>query len=170
MVGAVVVSAGGVVIGQGCHWRAGEAHAEVTALDEAGPRARGGTLFVTLEPCCHYGRTGPCTRRVIASGVSRVVIAMEDPNPLVHGKGIDELRAAGLRVDVGLLAADAQRLNRPFVTTQTLARPEVVLKAAISADGCIAARRGTRTALSAAAANRRVQRLRAATDALAFGS
>jgi diaminohydroxyphosphoribosylaminopyrimidine deaminase/5-amino-6-(5-phosphoribosylamino)uracil reductase len=81
-----------VVVGQACHRRAGEAHAEVLALDAAGARARGGTLYVTLEPCCHYGRTGPCTRRVIDSGVTRVVIAMEDPNPLVHGKGIDELR------------------------------------------------------------------------------
>ena len=89
------------------------------ALDEAGERARGGTLYVTLEPCCHFGRTAPCTRRVIASGVSRVVIAMEDPNPLVNGQGIAELRAAGITVEVGLLEDEARRLNQPFITVQT---------------------------------------------------
>jgi diaminohydroxyphosphoribosylaminopyrimidine deaminase/5-amino-6-(5-phosphoribosylamino)uracil reductase len=170
MVGAVVVSREGVIVGQGRHPRAGEPHAEIFALDEAGERARGGTLYVTLEPCCHYGRTAPCTNRVIASGVSRVVVAMKDPNPLVNGQGIAELRAAGLRVEVGLLEAEARRLNRAFVTVQTLGRPEVIVKAASSADGFIAARPGDRTAISAAAANRRSQRLRAVVDAVAVGS
>lgn len=170
MVGAVVVSSDGVVVGQGRHPRAGEPHAEVFALDEAGERARGGTLYVTLEPCCHFGRTAPCTRRVIDSGVRRVVVAMKDPNPLVNGQGLTELRAAGLRVEVGLLEEEARRLNRAFVTVQTLARPEVVVKAAASADGRIAARVGQRTQITAAAANRRAQRLRAVVDAVAVGS
>lgn len=170
LVGAVVVSADGVVVGQGRHPRAGAPHAEVFALDEAGPRARGGTLFVTLEPCCHYGRTAPCTTRVIESGVARVVVAMKDPNPLVNGKGIAELQAAGIRVDVGVLEDDARRLNRAFVTVQTLGRPEVIVKAATSADGFIAASPGARTQVSGAAANRRSQRLRAVVDAVAVGS
>ena len=134
MVGAVVVSPDGIVVGQGRHPRAGEPHAEVFALDEAGPRARGGTLYVTLEPCCHYGRTAPCTTRVVSSGVARVVVAMKDPNPLVNGKGIAELQAAGIPVEVGLLEDEARRLNRAFVTVQTLGRPEVIVKAASSAE------------------------------------
>lgn len=170
MVGAVVVSADGVVVGQGRHPRAGEPHAEVFALDEAGPRARGATMFVTLEPCCHYGRTAPCTKRIIGSGLARVVVAMKDPNPLVNGQGIAELRAAGVQVEVGLLETEARRLNRAFVTVQTCGRPEVILKAAASVDGRIAARPGARTAISAERANRRTQRLRATVDAVAVGS
>ena len=109
MVGAVIVSPDGIVVGQGRHPRAGEPHAEVFAIDDAGERARGATLFVNLEPCCHTGRTGPCTKRIIAAGIRRVVAAMPDPNPLVSGKGFDELRAHGIEVEVGELAADARR-------------------------------------------------------------
>jgi diaminohydroxyphosphoribosylaminopyrimidine deaminase/5-amino-6-(5-phosphoribosylamino)uracil reductase len=170
MVGAVVVSAEGVIVGQARHPKAGEAHAEQLALDEAGERARGGTIYVTLEPCCHFGRTAPCTRRVIASGVSRVVVAMEDPNPLVNGRGIAELRAAGLAVEVGLLEEEARRLNLPFIVVQTEARPAVIIKVAVSADGRIAERPGVRTLISSPPANRRVQRLRAVVDAIAVGS
>jgi diaminohydroxyphosphoribosylaminopyrimidine deaminase/5-amino-6-(5-phosphoribosylamino)uracil reductase len=170
LVGAVVVSSDGVIVGQGRHPRAGDPHAEVIALDEAGERARGGTLFVTLEPCCHHGRTPPCTQRIIESGVSRVVVAMVDPNPVVHGKGIEQLRAAGVRVEVGLLEAEARRLNRAFVSVQTLGRPEVIIKAATSADGRIAARPGVRTAISSPESARRTQRLRALADAVAVGS
>ena len=101
MVGAVVVDRGGVVVGQGRHLKAGEAHAEVVALDEAGERARGATLYVTLEPCCHFGRTPPCTRRVIDAGIARVVAAIDDPNPRVSGKGFAELREHGVAVEVG---------------------------------------------------------------------
>ncbi|MFP5378906.1 MAG: bifunctional diaminohydroxyphosphoribosylaminopyrimidine deaminase/5-amino-6-(5-phosphoribosylamino)uracil reductase RibD, partial [Vicinamibacteria bacterium] len=114
MVGAVVVSPDGVVVGQGRQERAGEPHAEVNALEEAGARARGATLYVTLEPCCHTGRTGPCTRRIIEAGIARVVAAVIDPNPAVAGRGIAELRAHGVEVEVGLCAADATRLNRGF--------------------------------------------------------
>jgi diaminohydroxyphosphoribosylaminopyrimidine deaminase/5-amino-6-(5-phosphoribosylamino)uracil reductase len=108
VVGAVVVSDDGVVAGQGYHERAGLAHAEVVALDAAGGRARGATMYVTLEPCCHVGRTGPCTRRVIDAGIRRVVAATLDPDARVAGRGVEELRAAGIEVHVGLGAADAR--------------------------------------------------------------
>ena len=170
MVGAIIVSPDGVVIGQGRHPRAGEAHAEVFALEDAGTRARGATMYVTLEPCCHTGRTGPCTKRIIAAGITRVVAAMTDPNPLVSGKGIDELRAHGIHVDVGVLHDEAARVNRAFTIVQTEGRPMVIAKAAMSADKKIAAAPGVRTQISSAAANRRTQRLRAAVDAIGIGS
>jgi diaminohydroxyphosphoribosylaminopyrimidine deaminase/5-amino-6-(5-phosphoribosylamino)uracil reductase len=170
MVGAVIVSAAGVVVGQGHHERAGEAHAEVHALEAAGDRARGSTMYVTLEPCCHTGRTGPCTQRIIAAGVSRVVAAMRDPNPQVSGRGFQQLRDSGVTVDVGIGEADAVRLNQPFVTAHTLARPFVVLKAATSLDARVAARAGERTAISSREANQKAHRLRASIDAVAVGS
>lgn len=170
LVGAIVVSPDGVVVGQGRHPRAGAPHAEVFALEEAGARARGATLFVNLEPCCHTGRTGPCTRRIIDAGVSRVVAAMSDPNPLVGGQGFAELRAHAIQVEVGLLETAAARLNRAFTIVQTEGRPMVIAKAASSEDSRIAAAPGTRTPLTSAAANRRTQRLRAAVDAVGVGS
>lgn len=170
MVGAVVVSADGVVVGQGRHPRAGAPHAEIFALDEAGERARGGTLYVTLEPCCHHGRTGPCTTRIIASGIRRVVAAMEDPYPLMRGTGIQALRDAGLDVEVGLLADEACRLNRAYLTVQTLGRPEVIVKAAVSQDRKIAAGPGVRTPISSGEANVRTHQLRAIVDAIGIGS
>jgi diaminohydroxyphosphoribosylaminopyrimidine deaminase/5-amino-6-(5-phosphoribosylamino)uracil reductase len=170
LVGAIVVTPDGVVVGQGRHPRAGEPHAEVFALDDAGDRARGATLFVNLEPCCHTGRTGPCTQRIIAAGIRRVVAAMRDPNPLVSGKGFDQLRAAGLDVDVGVLEEEATRLNRAFAIVQAEGRPMVIAKAATSVDARIAAAPGVRTQLTSAEANRRTQRLRAAVDAVGVGS
>ena len=170
LVGAVVVSPDGTVVGQGRHARAGGPHAEVVALDDAGERARGATLYVSLEPCRHHGRTGPCTVRIIDSGIARVVAAMADPNPLMKGKSFDDLRASGIQVDTGLLAAEAARLNRAFVTVQTEGRPMVVLKAATSLDGRIAGAPGARTAITSARANRRTQLLRAVCDAIAVGS
>ena len=170
MVGAVIVSPDGVVVGQGRHPRAGEAHAEVWALEDAGDRARGATMYVNLEPCCHTGRTGPCTRRIIEAGITRVVAAMTDPNPLVSGRGIAELRANGIQVDVGLLSDEAVRLNRGFSLTQTEGRPMVIAKAATSLDSRIAAAPGVRTQLTSAEANRRTQRIRAAVDAVGVGS
>lgn len=170
MVGAIVVDDGGTVVGQGHHTRAGEPHAEVVALNEAGDRAQGATLYVTLEPCCHQGRTGPCTTRVIAAGIGRVVAAMQDPNPVVSGKGLAQLRAAGLDVEVGLLGDQATRLNQPFVTIHTRGRPMLIAKAATSLDGRIAIAEGARTPLTSAAANRRTQGLRAAVDAIGVGS
>lgn len=170
MVGAVVVTADGVVAGYGRHPRAGEPHAEVFALQEAGERARGATMYVNLEPCCHRGRTGPCTRRIIAAGIRRVVGSMVDPNPLVRGKGFDELRAHGIDVEVGLLRDEAARLNRPFITVQTEGRPMVIAKIATSKDSKIASGPGRRTALTSGLANRRTQQLRASVDAIGVGS
>jgi diaminohydroxyphosphoribosylaminopyrimidine deaminase/5-amino-6-(5-phosphoribosylamino)uracil reductase len=169
LVGAVLVSPDGVVVGQGFHERAGEAHAEVRALAEAGERARGATLYCTLEPCCHLGRTGPCVHRIVAAGVARVVAAVEDPNPLVSGRGFAFLRAAGVTVDVGLFAGPAAALNQAFFTLMLEGRPFVVLKAATSLDGFIAERPGRRTPLTSAEANRHAHRIRAEVDAIGVG-
>ena len=138
-------------VGQGYHERAGEAHAEVHALSEAGDRARGATLYCTLEPCAHQGRTGPCAARIVEAGIRRVVAAVQDPNPLVRGRGFAYLRAHGLDVDVGLGAAESTALNQAFFTLMNEERPFVILKAATSADGFIAASpdRPTRTDLDA---------------------
>jgi diaminohydroxyphosphoribosylaminopyrimidine deaminase/5-amino-6-(5-phosphoribosylamino)uracil reductase len=170
MVGAVIVAPDGVVVGQGRHPRAGEPHAEVFAIEDAGERARGATMYVNLEPCCHTGRTGPCTQRIIAAGITRVFAAMEDPNPLVAGKGIAELRAHGIDVEVGLLSEEARRLNRGFALIHTERRPMVIAKAAMSSDARIAAAPGVRTQLTSVEANRRTQRLRASVDAIGVGS
>jgi len=170
LVGAVLVSPDGVVVGQGYHRRVGEAHAEAMALDEAGHRARGATLYCTLEPCCHLGRTGPCVARIVDAGVSRVVASVEDPNPLVQGKGFAHLRAHGVAVDVGVAAEAARRLNQPFFTLMLEHRPFVVLKAAISADGYIAQARGVRTMLTSAEADRHAHLFRAEVDAIGVGS
>lgn len=170
LVGACVVSDDGVVVGQGAHERAGEPHAEVHALDEAGDAARGATLYCTLEPCAHTGRTGPCTERVIAAGIRRVVAAMEDPFPLVEGRGFQALRAHGIDVDVGVEHEAALRLNQPYLTALRTGRPFVTLKAATSLDGRIAAAPGRRTRLTSLPALRHAHGVRAQVDALAVGS
>ena len=170
IVGACIVTDEGVVVGDGAHERAGEPHAEVHALNEAGERARGATLYCTLEPCSHTGRTGPCTERIIAAGIRRVVAAMEDPFPLVSGRGFAALRAHGVEVEEGLEREAALRLNQPFLTALRDGRPFVIVKAAASIDGRIAAAPGVRTQLTSAAASRRVQYLRAQVDAIAVGS
>ena len=170
IVGACVVTAEGVVVGDGAHERAGEAHAEVHALDEAGERARGATLYCTLEPCAHTGRTGPCTERIIAAGIRRVVAAMEDPFPLVQGRGFAVLREHGVTVDTGVEREAALRLNQPFLTSVREGRPFVTLKAATSLDGCMAAAPGERTQLTSAAASRHAHYHRAQVDAIAIGS
>ncbi|MBA3271095.1 MAG: bifunctional diaminohydroxyphosphoribosylaminopyrimidine deaminase/5-amino-6-(5-phosphoribosylamino)uracil reductase RibD, partial [Acidobacteria bacterium] len=170
MVGAVVVSPEGVIVGQGWHERAGDAHAEAGAIDEAGDRARGATMYVTLEPCCHVGRTGPCTARIIEARIARVVAAMTDPDPRVCGQGFAHLRAAGIAVDEGIGERDAARLNQAFTLVKTQCRPLVVLKAATSLDARVAARAGERTSISSMQANRRTHLLRASVDAIAVGS
>jgi len=169
LVGAVVVAGDGEIVGQGFHRRAGEPHAEVLALEEAGTRARGATMYCTLEPCCHVGRTGPCAARIVEAGITRVVAAIEDPNPLVNGKGFDLLRAHGVTVEVGVGAAAALALNQPFLTLMREHRPYVILKAAMSLDGCIAEAPGRRTELTSAAANRHAHGLRAEVDAIGVG-
>jgi diaminohydroxyphosphoribosylaminopyrimidine deaminase/5-amino-6-(5-phosphoribosylamino)uracil reductase len=170
MVGALVVDADGVIVGRGSHERAGGPHAEVHALDAAGDRARGATLYCTLEPCAHAGRTGPCAARVVDAGIRRAVIAVEDPNPRVRGRGLDFLRGHGVDVQVGLLAEEAARLNREFFTYIQRGRPFVTLKAALSLDGMVAARRGARTPLTGPDANALVHQERAEVDAIGIGS
>lgn len=170
MVGAVVVSPDGVVVSQGYHERAGDRHAEIVAIEAAGSRARGATLYCTLEPCAHQGRTGPCAARIVDAGITRVVASVEDPNPLVNGRGFAYLRAQGVLVDVGLGAAESMALNRPFFTLIREERPFVILKAATSADGYMAESRTSRTFLTSAATNRHAQLTRAMVDAVAVGS
>jgi diaminohydroxyphosphoribosylaminopyrimidine deaminase/5-amino-6-(5-phosphoribosylamino)uracil reductase len=170
MVGAVVVDEEGIVIGRGTHEFAGGPHAEIRALADAADRARGATLYCTLEPCCHTGRTGPCAPRVVAAGIRRVVVAVEDPNPRVSGRGLDYLRAHGVDVCVGPLGIEAERLNRPFFTLMRLGRPLVTMKAALSLDARVAARRGHRTTLTGLAATCAIHRERAEIDAIAVGS
>jgi diaminohydroxyphosphoribosylaminopyrimidine deaminase/5-amino-6-(5-phosphoribosylamino)uracil reductase len=169
IVGACVISDEGVVLGQGAHEFAGGPHAEVNALDEAGAEARGATLYCTLEPCSHTGRTGPCTERIIAAGIRRVVAAMEDPFPQVNGRGFAALRAHGIEVDVGVEHDAAVRLNQPFLTAVRKGRPFVILKAATSLDGRIAVA-GERTWLSSLGALRHAQSVRASVDAIGVGS
>lgn len=170
MVGALVVADDGVIVGRGAHLMAGGPHAEIVALADAGTRARGATLYCTLEPCSHTGRTGPCAPVVVQAGIRRAVIAIEDPNPLVHGAGLAHLRAHGVAVVVGVEAAAAARQNAVFLTNIRHQRPYVILKAALSVDGKLAAAPGTRTWLTGPAANRRVHRQRAEVDAIAVGS
>jgi len=169
-VGAVVVSPDDVVVGRGATAPAGGPHAEVRALEMAGVRARGATLYCTLEPCSHVGRTGPCVVRLVEAGIARVVAAVEDPNPLVSGQGFAYLRAHGITVDVGLGAAAARRLNEGFFTLMQERRPFVILKAALSADWCLAEAPDRQTWLTSAAADRHAHAVRAEVDAIAVGA
>ena len=170
LVGALVVDEGGVIVGRGAHRVAGGPHAEVIALEDAGARAKGATLYCTLEPCSHTGRTGPCAPLVSQAGIRRAVIAMADPNPVVNGRGLAHLRGRGIDVLVGVERDAAERQNAAFLTGILARRPYVILKVALSVDGFVAAAPGLRTALTGAAANRRVQRQRAEVDAIAVGS
>lgn len=168
LVGAVVVR-DGEVVGEGFHEAAGRPHAEIVALEVAGERARGATLYVTLEPCVHHGRTPPCLPRVLSSGVARVVVAAADPNPLVGGRGIEGLRGAGVAVTVGVLADEAARQNRAFFTAMREGRPLVTLKAAATLDGRIADVEGESRWITGAAARREAHRLRSEHDAVLVG-
>lgn len=152
-VGAVVVDSAGNEAGAGTHTYDGVKHAEILALEQAGARARGGTLYLTLEPCSHQGRTAPCVEAVIASGISRVVCSIEDPNPLVAGQGFARLRAAGIRLDVGLYEVEAKRLNEGFARFIRHRIPLVTLKAAMTLDGKIAPPPAGATSESAALAS-----------------
>jgi len=152
-VGCVIVQ-GGVVAGEGWHERAGAAHAEVNALAQAGQRARGSTAYVSLEPCVHHGRTGPCTQALIQAGVARVVAALPDPNPKVSGRGLDELRRAGIEAAAGLLENEGRELNIGFVSRMTRGRPWVRLKVAASLDGKTALTNGKSQWITGEAARR----------------
>jgi diaminohydroxyphosphoribosylaminopyrimidine deaminase/5-amino-6-(5-phosphoribosylamino)uracil reductase len=168
-VGAVLV-AGGRVVGEGWHRRAGEPHAEVLALAAAGARAAGATLYVNLEPCSHQGRTPPCVDALLAAGVGRVVACHRDPNPRVAGTGFARLRAAGVAVEVGALAEAAIELNLAFLVEQVLGRPAVTLKWAASLDGKIATVAGESRWLTGGRARRRALELREEHDAVLVGS
>lgn len=167
-VGAVVVR-DGEIVGEGWHERFGGPHAEVMALGAAGPKARGATLFVTLEPCCHHGKTPPCTNVIRAAGIARVVVATGDPFPAVAGRGVETLRAAGIEVETGLLAAEAERLTAPFRTLVTRGRPWVIAKWAMSLDGRLAAAPGQERWISSVESRGLVHDLRSRVDAIAVG-
>jgi diaminohydroxyphosphoribosylaminopyrimidine deaminase/5-amino-6-(5-phosphoribosylamino)uracil reductase len=168
MVGAVVVR-DGEVVGQGYHARVGGPHAEVAALEQAGLRARGATLYVNLEPCTIHGRTPPCTDAIIAAGIVRVVVAMEDPNPFVSGRGIQALISAGIVVEQGLLEGEAQRLNEAYVKHVRSGFPFVIMKAAITLDGKICTGTGESQWISGKESLLRVHEMRAGVDALVVG-
>jgi len=168
MVGAVVVREGQVV-GEGWHQRFGGPHGEVEALRRAGERARGATVYVTLEPCCHQGKTPPCTRALIEAGVIRVVVACRDPFPPVALGGVPELEGAGVAVDVGLLRREAQELNAPYFKLRAAGRPFVTAKWAMTLDGKVATHTGDSRWVSSEAARQRVQELRGRSDGVLVG-
>lgn len=171
-VGCVLVAGeGGTarIVGRGRTARGGRPHAETVALAEAGAAARGATVYVTLEPCAHHGRTGPCAEALAGAGVARVVSAMEDPDPRVSGRGHRILEKAGVRVDVGVGEGEAREINAGFVSRILRGRPFVQLKLAVSADWKIAARPGAPTAITGAEAGRAVHRMRAQSDAILVG-
>ena len=169
MVGAVVVDSAGSPAGEGYHVRAGEPHAEVVALRAAGDRARAGTIYVTLEPCAHHGRTPPCVDAVVGAGLRRVVVAMLDPDRQVAGRGVALLRAAGIEVEVGTLEAEARRLNAFYVKHRTTGRPFVSVKFAAGLDGRIATRTGDSKWITGEEARAHAHRLRHQHDAILVG-
>ena len=167
-VGALVVN-NGIVVGKGYHRKAGTPHAEIHALQQAGPKAEGGTLYVTLEPCNHTGLTPPCTEAVLKAGIARVVIGMLDPNPDVAGGGAGFLASQGLHVNSGILEQECRDINLPFIKYVTTGLPWVVLKAGISIDGRIAASQGQSTRITGDESLQRVHVLRSQADAILVG-
>jgi diaminohydroxyphosphoribosylaminopyrimidine deaminase/5-amino-6-(5-phosphoribosylamino)uracil reductase len=168
MVGAVVVR-DGLVLGEGYHHEAGTPHAEILALRQAGLRARGATLYVSLEPCCHFGRTPPCTEAIIRAAIKRVVAATPDPNPLMAGNGLQALQQAGLEVRSGVLDAEARRLNEAFFKYIVARQPFVTLKAGMSLDGKIATRSGDSKWITGPESRNLAQHVRAENDAVLVG-
>ena len=170
LVGAVVLDRNGRLVGEGFHARCGQPHAEVGALRQAGATARGGTLVVTLEPCCHHGRTPPCSEAVVKAGIRRVVVALEDPDPRVDGGGIRQLREAGLEVISGVLRDEARQQNRAFLHRIRTGRPFGILKWAMSLDGRTALPNGVSQWISSPPARDWVHQLRSGMDAVIVGS
>ncbi len=168
MVGAVLVKRDKIV-GEGFHARTGEAHAEIVALRQAGNKAKGAVLYINLEPCTHYGRTPPCVPQVIRAGVKRVVIGMEDPNPVVNGKGIEALKKVGLDIKVGVLEKECRRLNEAFCKYILEKQPFVTLKVAATLDGKIATRNGDSKWISGEASRRFVHKVREQVDGVLVG-
>ena len=170
MVGCVLVNGAGQIVGEGYHPQAGQPHAEVFALRDAGDKARGATAFVTLEPCSHHGRTPPCADALLAAGVNRVVAAMADPDPRVGGLGFEKLRAGGVKVVVGIGEAEARALNAAYLKHRTTGLPWVVLKTAMTLDGKIATATGDSQWITSPVARRAVHRqLRDRCDAILTG-
>ncbi|MEP1445393.1 MAG: bifunctional diaminohydroxyphosphoribosylaminopyrimidine deaminase/5-amino-6-(5-phosphoribosylamino)uracil reductase RibD [Paraglaciecola sp.] len=169
-VGCVISDDQGVVFGEGWHKKAGTPHAEIHALKQAGEAAKGATAYVTLEPCSHFGRTPPCADSLIAAGVSRVVAAMVDPNPLVSGNGLRKLQQAGIKTQQGLLQTDAEQLNRGFIKRMRTGRPWVTVKLAASLDGKTALENGQSQWITGSQARQDVQRHRAKSCAILSGS
>ena len=168
LVGCVIVQAGRIV-GEGYHHRFGGPHAEVHALRQAGLQAQGAVMYVTLEPCCHVGKTPPCVEAVLAAGIRRVVVAVSDPNPLVAGGGLERLRTARVEVTLGVCEAEARQLNEAFFHFVRTRRPFITLKCAMTLDGKIATRTGASRWITGAAAREEAHRMRHATDALLVG-
>jgi len=169
LVGCVIVSADGNIVGEGTYTLDGVVHAEAIALEQAGTLARGGTAYVSLEPHDHHSKTPPCTEALINAGIRRVVCPIEDPNPLVSGRGFEHLRSAGVEVAVGLLADEATKLNEKFICWHKDKRPFVHLKLAMSLDGRISVDSSVSTAISGEAGRNRVQELRHEHDAILVG-
>ncbi len=167
-VGAVIVK-GGKIIARGFHARAGTPHAEAVALAQAGAKARGATLYSTLEPCNHHGRTPPCSEAIVSAGIARVVYGSDDPNPLVNGKGRRRLLAAGLQVEGGVLREETDALNRPFFKSITSGLPWVTLKAGITLDGKVATRTGSSKWITGEPARQAAHQLRDRADAIVVG-
>ncbi|MCX6825688.1 MAG: bifunctional diaminohydroxyphosphoribosylaminopyrimidine deaminase/5-amino-6-(5-phosphoribosylamino)uracil reductase RibD, partial [candidate division Zixibacteria bacterium] len=169
MVGAVIVK-NGKIVGQGYHKKAGGPHAEIIALKQAGGESKGATLYINLEPCCHFGRTNPCTDTIVEAGIREVVYAIKDPNPRMNGQGANMLKKAGLKVSGGYLREDAERLNEAYLKFIRTGRPFVTLKMAQSLDGQIATISGDSKWISGMAARRLAHRLRAENDAVVIGA
>lgn len=169
MVGAVIVKKGKIV-GRGWHKVFGGAHAEVNALRAAGGKAKGATMYVNLEPCCHFGKTGPCTKAIIAADIKKVVCAMKDPNSLVNGKGFAELREKGVKVKVGLLQKEAEKLNEVYLKFMRKKMPFVTLKLAMSADGKITKGGRTASLITDDYSRKLAHQMRAEVDAVVVGS
>jgi len=168
MVGCAIVK-NGKVAGKGFHEIFGGAHAEINALEKAGKKAKGSTLYVNLEPCCHWGRTGPCTNAIISAGIAKVVIAMQDPNPKMRGNGIAKLVESGVKVEIGVLAEQAEKLNEKFVKFMKTGKPFVCLKQAITSDGMVSWGNGKRKRISGKESREWALGLRNGFDAIMVG-
>jgi len=168
LVGCVIVK-NNRIVGQGYHEYFGGPHAEIEALRNAGPKTKGATLYINLEPCCHWGKTPPCTDAIIDAGIKQVVVSMKDPNPLVNGKGIKQLKVKGVKCKVGILEEEAKELNRAYIKFVTKKMPYVILKTAMSLDGKIATRRGESKWITSTEAREYVHSLRSQVDAVLVG-
>lgn len=170
LVGAIVLDKDGNTAGRGYHKEYGKAHGEINALDEAGEKAIGGTLYINLEPCSHFGKTPPCIDRVIKSGIKKLVVGMVDPNPLVAGTGIEKAKKAGIEVVTGILEDECKKLNEIFIKFITKKQPFIAIKTASTIDGKIATRAGSSKWITSETARGEVQRLRNKYDAILTGS